>query len=139
MPKAGFLAGGCPEISALAKEIACFLSGRLVSFDLFLLRLDLCRPFQLRVLLAEAGIPRGKISTYGRIAAHIGHPSASRAVGTALARNPFPIAIPCHRALRFDLSLGGYQGGLAMKRRLLEMEGIRFGRKGRALKPSVHY
>jgi methylated-DNA-[protein]-cysteine S-methyltransferase len=60
-------------------------------------------------------------------------------VGTALARNPFPVVIPCHRALRSDLSLGGYQGGLAMKRRLLEMEGIRFSPDGRAVKPSVHY
>jgi methylated-DNA-[protein]-cysteine S-methyltransferase len=47
-------------------------------------------------------------------------------VGMALARNPFPIIIPCHRAIRADGSLGGYQGGLAMKRQLLEMEGITF-------------
>jgi alkylated DNA nucleotide flippase Atl1 len=48
------------------------------------------------------------------------------AVGHALAANPFPIIIPCHRAIRSDGSLGGYQGGLAMKRSLLEREGIRF-------------
>lgn len=138
-PEARLQAGSCPAISALAGGIAGFLSGRAVRFDLSLLCLDLCRPFQRRVLLAEARIPRGKISTYGRIAAHLSHPSAPRAVGTALARNPFPVVIPCHRALRSDLSLGGYQGGLAMKRRLLEMEGIRFSPDGRAVKPSVHY
>lgn len=131
--------GACPAVSELAEGIIRFLSGRPVVFDLSLLRLDLCRPFQRKVLLAESGIPRGRVSTYGRIASHLGLPRASRAVGTALARNPFPVAIPCHRALRSDLSLGGYQGGLAMKRRLLEMEGVRFGPDGRAKDPPIRY
>jgi len=48
----------------------------------------------------------------------------------ALARNPFPIIIPCHRAIRADGKLGGYQGGVAMKRKLLEMEGITFDDSG---------
>ncbi|MHA1663588.1 MAG: methylated-DNA--[protein]-cysteine S-methyltransferase, partial [Candidatus Thorarchaeota archaeon] len=49
-----------------------------------------------------------------------------RAVGNALARNPFPIIVPCHRAIRSDRTLGGFQGGLKMKRRILEMEGVEF-------------
>lgn len=135
----GLRDGTCPAVSALAGKISRFLAGRPVRFDLAILSLGRCRPFQQKVLLAEYGIPRGRVSTYGRIARRIGRPGASRAVGNALAQNPFPIAIPCHRALRSDLSLGGYQGGLAMKRRLLEMEGVRFGPDGRAINPSVQY
>ncbi len=98
-----------------------------------------CRPFQRRVLLAEHSIPRGSVSTYGRIARRIGRPGSARAVGRALSLNPFPIVIPCHRALRSDLSLGGYQGGLAMKRRLLEMEGVVFDKAGRAVGAHLHF
>jgi methylated-DNA-[protein]-cysteine S-methyltransferase len=54
------------------------------------------------------------------------NPRAARAVGTALATNPFPIVIPCHRVIRSDGTLGGYGGGLEMKRKLLEMEGVAF-------------
>ena len=113
-----------PTISGLLDSIALFLEGKDVSFDLGLVELGLCSDFQRRVLLAEYGIPRGSISTYSRIARHIGKPLAARAVGNALASNPFPLIIPCHRAVRSDGSLGGYQGGLEMKKRLLEMEGI---------------
>jgi len=114
-----------PNISRLLDSIALFLEGEEVSFDLELMDLDLCSYFQQKVLLAEYGITRGSISTYSRIARHIGKPKAARAVGNALASNPFPLIIPCHRAVRSDGSLGGYQGGLEMKRRLLEMEGVR--------------
>jgi methylated-DNA-[protein]-cysteine S-methyltransferase len=61
------------------------------------------------------------------------HPRAARAVGTALARNPFPVIIPCHRAIRGDGTLGGFGGGLKMKRALLEMEGVRFDRYGKVM------
>lgn len=74
----------------------------------------------------EHRIPRGRVSTYGRIAMKLTHPGAARAVGTALAKNPFPLIIPCHRAVKSDGKLGGYAGGLDMKKRLLEMEGIQF-------------
>ena len=86
--------------------------------------MDICTPFQRRVLVAEFGIPRGSISSYRNIASHLGNSKAYRAVGNSLAMNPFPIIIPCHRAIRMNGSLGGYQGGLEMKRKLLEMEGI---------------
>jgi len=56
------------------------------------------------------------------VAEEVGSPRAYRAVGTALAKNPIPIIIPCHRVLRKDGTLGGYGGGLDMKKRLLEME-----------------
>lgn len=127
------------EIRTLVAGIQSLLRGNDIRFEIDLLDLDRCPPFQRRVLLAEYGIPRGYVSTYGRIARHLENPSASRAVGSALARNPFPLVIPCHRALRSDGSLGGFQGGLDMKRRLLEMEGIRFREDGRVLMERVWY
>ncbi|WP_332448478.1 methylated-DNA--[protein]-cysteine S-methyltransferase [Methanoculleus sp.] len=127
------------EILALVAGIRSLLQGKDVRFDIGLLDLDRCPPFQRRVLLAEYGIPRGYVSTYGRIARHLGKPSAFRAVGNALARNPFPLVIPCHRALRSDGRLSGFQGGLALKRRLLEMEGVRFREDGRVLMDRVWY
>jgi methylated-DNA-[protein]-cysteine S-methyltransferase len=78
------------------------------------------------------------VTTYGRLARHLGAPRASRAAGRALATNPFPIVIPCHRAVRSDGSLGGYQGGVEMKARLLEMEGVQVER-GRVLMNRVFY
>ncbi|MBU0574089.1 MAG: MGMT family protein, partial [Candidatus Margulisbacteria bacterium] len=62
--------------------------------------------FRQKVLQAVAKIPRGKVSTYALIARHIGHPGAARAVGTALAKNPTPINIPCHRVICSDGRLG---------------------------------
>jgi len=71
------------------------------------------------------------VSTYGRIANHLGIPGGARAVGQALARNPFPIIIPCHRAIGAGGDLGGFQGGAAMKRALLELEGVELSSSGR--------
>lgn len=129
----------CRLIDDLAARIAAFLEGADVSFSLEAMRLDLCPPFQRRVLLAEYGIPRGRVSTYSRIAAHLGVPGGARAVGNALATNPFPIVIPCHRAIRSDGALGGYQGGLAMKRALLEQEGVEIDGRERVVSPRLHY
>ncbi|MBD3236243.1 MAG: methylated-DNA--[protein]-cysteine S-methyltransferase [Candidatus Eisenbacteria bacterium] len=117
----------------LTERIATFLDGEVRRFDLRVVALARCRGFQQRVLRAEHTIPRGRVSSYGRLAVAVGRPGAARAVGRALARNPFPIVIPCHRALRADRGLGGYQGGARMKRRLLEAEGIDFDARGRAV------
>lgn len=114
------------EISEYGENMVYFLEGEDRRFSLDRLGLDSCSEFQRRVIIAEYGIPRGFVSTYGRIAQWLGHPQSSRAVGRALATNPFPIVIPCHRAVRSSGELGDYQGGLEMKKRLLEMEGIRF-------------
>jgi len=65
-------------------------------------------------------------------------PAAARAVGNALAGNPFPIFVPCHRAIRSDRTLGGYQGGAAMKRALLEMEGLAVSNKGKVISDSLY-
>ncbi len=71
-----------------------------------------------------AKIPSGETRTYGWLASKIGVPGAARAVGTALAKNPFAPQIPCHRVIRSDGGMGGYSasGGVAAKRRMLERE-----------------
>jgi methylated-DNA-[protein]-cysteine S-methyltransferase len=127
------------EIEKLANDIADFFRGKALRFNLDVVDLNLCSEFQRRVLIAEYGIPRGWVSTYGRIAKHLRQPYAVRAVGRALATNPFPIVIPCHRAIRADGTLGGYQGGLIMKKKLLEMEGIRFISFARIKMDKVYY
>jgi len=120
----------CSEIDAIADDIETFFEGEDMQFSLEIVRMDLCSEFQQEVLRAEHGIPRRAVSTYQRIARHVGRPRGARAVGNALAMNPFPIIIPCHRAIRTDLYIGGYQGGIKMKRTLLQMEGIDFNETG---------
>lgn len=129
----------CDAIDQLADKIEAFLGGEDIRFSLDMVSIEICPPFQKRVLEAEYGIPRGSISTYGRIAAHIGTPKGARAVGTALAKNPYPIIIPCHRAIRSDHTLGGFQGGLQMKRALLAHEGIQFSDEGKIISGRIYY
>lgn len=85
--------------------------------------LEQVSPFTRRVLEAAAEIERGQTRSYQWLARQIGMPKAARAVGNALGSNPVPLAIPCHRIVRGDGSLGGYAFGTQMKRRLLEHEG----------------
>jgi len=125
--------GNSPYIASLCKDIDAFLGGKPISFALNIIDLSKLNDFQKKVILLESKIPRGQISTYGRLASKLGYPRAARAVGQALAKNPFPIIIPCHRTIRSDNSLGGYAGGISMKRKLLEFEGIRFDQGGRVV------
>jgi methylated-DNA-[protein]-cysteine S-methyltransferase len=126
-------------IARLAETIQRFVAGEAVGFDLSNVALDRCSDLQARVLRAEHRLPRGWVSTYGRVANHLGIPGGARAVGQALARNPFPIIIPCHRAIGAKGRLGGFQGGAAMKRELLELEGVGFSSSGRVLTHRVYY
>ena len=128
-----------PVISKLGQKIQLFLKGEKIEFDLEILDLDRCYELQIKVLLAEFKIPRGWISTYKRIANHLGMPKGARVVGNALAKNPFPIIIPCHRAIKTDGSLGGFQGGIKMKQKLLELEGIEFSDKGKVITDKIYY
>jgi methylated-DNA-[protein]-cysteine S-methyltransferase len=121
------------------ENIKAFLEGEDIEFGLGGVRLDLCRPFKRKVLRVEHAIPRGRVTTYGRLARRLGSLKGARAVGNSLATNPFPVVVPCHRAIRSDGSLGGYQGGAEMKRALLELEGIIFDRKGRAVVGEFYY
>lgn len=87
--------------------------------------LSILTPFQRDVLDIASRIAPGRVWTYHRVAQKMGRPKSSRPVGQALARNPVPIIIPCHRVIASDGSLGGYSGGsgLKAKRWLLELEG----------------
>lgn len=79
--------------------------------------------FQQQVLTALTGVQSGSTVSYSQLAALAGRPTAIRAAGTALARNPIPIVVPCHRVLQTGGSVGNYRGGPEMKRTLLALEG----------------
>ena len=82
-------------------------------------------PFMRAALMKAREIPFGEVRPYSWVAREIGHPAAVRAVGTAMARNPVPVFIPCHRVVRADGHLGAYgMGGPASKRTILEAEGL---------------
>ncbi len=84
--------------------------------------------FQQRVLLKAMEIPRGEVRPYQWLAREAGQPQAARAVGTAMAHNPIPILIPCHRVVRSDYRIGEYGcGGPAKKKELLQLEGVDVG------------
>lgn len=127
------------SIELFGKNIQKFLEGENIKFDLESIDFNKCFRTQKKVLLADFEIPRGWISTYKRIATKIGIPNGARVIGNALAKNPFPIIIPCHRAIKTNGELGGFQGGVEMKRSLLEMEGIKFSSKGKVIMNNIYY
>jgi len=107
------------------RQIEEYLAGDRREFDLTL-DLPPMSPFRQRVLLETNQIPYGSTITYGELAERIGSPTAARAVGQALARNPVPLVIPCHRVLAYDDSLRGYSAGngIPTKASLLKLEGV---------------
>jgi methylated-DNA-[protein]-cysteine S-methyltransferase len=131
--------GSSTEIDSISEKIKEFLNGYAQNFDQSLLDYSVCYPIQRKVLEAESKIPRSWVSTYKRIAIHIDHPKSARIVGNALAKNPFPIFIPCHRAIKSNGEIGGFQGGNEMKRRLLEYEGVKISNNGKVILDKVYY
>jgi methylated-DNA-[protein]-cysteine S-methyltransferase len=116
----------------VARLIETFLGGTEVDFSGVELDLDGLEGFIRRTLTTCREIPRGRVVTYGGLAAALGAPRAARAVGNAMASNPFALIIPCHRVIRSGGGLGGFGGnGPTMKRRLLEREGVVFDARGR--------
>ncbi len=81
-------------------------------------------PFFARVWRALREVRRGDVCTYQQLARRAGSPRAMRAVGQAMARNPLPLVVPCHRVIALGARIGGYTGGLARKRALLALEGV---------------
>ena len=110
-----------PVLREAARQLQEYLGGTRTCFDL---SLDLRggTPFQQAVWRALCTIPRGRTTSYLAIAQALGKPSAVRAVGAAVGRNPVSVAVPCHRVLGSDGNLTGYAGGLERKRALLRLE-----------------
>ncbi|WP_179756877.1 methylated-DNA--[protein]-cysteine S-methyltransferase [Kineococcus aurantiacus] len=109
------------RLDALARQLEEYFAGRRTGFDVPL-DLTLASGFRRRVLDVLGGIPFGTTLSYAGVAGGAGSPRAVRAVGTACARNPLPLVVPCHRVVRSDGSPGEYAGGAAAKGRLLELE-----------------
>ena len=111
-------------VSRAIAELREYFSGTRKNFTLPV-DLSALTPFQRNVLETACRIPSGQVWTYQRVAQEMHRPKSSRPVGQALASNPIPIVIPCHRVIASDGSLGGYSGGsgLEAKRWLLRLEG----------------
>lgn len=107
-------------LPALREQLDAYWAGTLQDFDLPLAPPG--TPWQQQVWAALRTIPFGQTWSYGQLAAHLGRPTASRAVGAANGRNPVFLVVPCHRVVASTGALTGYAGGLAMKRRLLDHE-----------------
>jgi methylated-DNA-[protein]-cysteine S-methyltransferase len=104
-----------------AKEIKSYLRGHITEFT-FPFSIIMADGFRKKALEILAHVPYGKTISYQQLAAKAGSPQAHRAAGSACANNPLPIVIPCHRVLKSDGTLGGFGGGLLVKRRLLDIE-----------------
>lgn len=109
----------------LDRIIVAMYQGKIQKIPSFLLDMAKLTPFTKKVLIQARKIPRGHVATYSSLAKKIGNPKAARAVGTVMARNLFPIVVPCHRVVRADGTLGGFGGGLKMKKLMLRREGIK--------------
>jgi O-6-methylguanine DNA methyltransferase len=113
------------DISKILDAIYQIYEGKTVE-NSFYLEMDRYSPFTQRTLKITLRIPKGFVTTYGRIARAAGNEKASRAVGAIQASNPFAPIVPCHRVVDSNLKLHGYGGGLDAKRRFLKREGVTF-------------
>lgn len=115
------------QLNQVLNEINKYFQEKDYKFSLSYLNMDKLKPFQRKVLEVEFKTKKGTVNTYKDIAKEVGSPKAYRAVGTALAKNPFPIIIPCHRTVKADRTIGGFSGfaeGLESKKILLELDGL---------------
>lgn len=113
------------KASAILSSMRLVYEGKPITQE-FHFDMDRLSAFTKKALMLTSKIPYGSVSTYGSIAATLGAKSAARAVGNAEASNPFAPLIPCHRVVTSSLGLGGYGGGLDVKRALLAREGVAF-------------
>jgi methylated-DNA-[protein]-cysteine S-methyltransferase len=107
-------------LDSARRQLDAYFSGRRTRFDLLLAPVG--TPFQLAVWSALLEIPYGETRSYGQLAAALGKPAATRAVGAANGRNPIAIVVPCHRVIGANGSLTGFGGGLERKKFLLSLE-----------------
>ncbi len=114
-----------PEnLSPLKSAVTACARGQWKPFDLTLLDRQGISDFHWKILMTDFRIPPGTVSTYGMVAQNAGYPKAARAAGGALAGNPWPLVIPCHRVIRSDRRPGGFQSGASTKLELLLLEGV---------------
>jgi methylated-DNA-[protein]-cysteine S-methyltransferase len=126
-----------PSVEQLVADIRGYLAGKRVDFAFVALDLAAVGEFRLAVYEAARSVAWGQTTSYGELARRIGFPWGARAVGRALARNPVPLIVPCHRILARDHQIGGFSayGGTVTKRRLLALEGLHVG--GTPLSPGL--
>jgi methylated-DNA-[protein]-cysteine S-methyltransferase len=119
-----------PWITDLAGRLQSYAAGNVERFDEVPLDLSYLSAFQATVVGACRKIGRGRVRSYGELAAAAGSPGAARAVGSTMAKNRFPIIIPCHRVVAAGGSIGGFSAreGVNLKRRMLELEGAAIGK-----------
>ena len=117
-------AGAAAEVRDYAmRELAAYPDGGLLACPVDLAGLP---AFRRRVLVALRKVGWGERTSYGELATRIGSPGAARAIGNACGGNPVPLWVPCHRVLASGGKLGGFSGGLDVKRALLRLEGIAY-------------
>lgn len=114
-----------PEVVRWQRHLDAYFAGDIRTFEG---ELDFtgASPFTERALRGILDIPWGSVRTYGEIAASIGVPGGTQAVGNAMGRNPLPVVVPCHRVVRANGEMGHYTGGPEIKAALLAIEGVRF-------------
>lgn len=112
-----------PALRDLRERLTAYFRGEVVTFP-DPLDPSLGTPFYRRVWEELRTVRRGQVVTYAELARRVGKPRAARAVGQAMARNPCPVVVPCHRVVGSDRSLVGYGGGVELKARMLAMEGV---------------
>jgi methylated-DNA-[protein]-cysteine S-methyltransferase len=122
-PKPGWLRADAP-FAAAKDQLAAYFAGDLTAFDLPLVFTGTA--FQKKVWQALQRVPYGETRSYGWLAAKIGRPSASRAVGAANGANPLPVIVPCHRVIGAAGALTGFGGGIETKKHLLDLEGAAY-------------
>lgn len=112
----------------ITEIIKSYFYGEIEKFDLSILNMDDLKNFQREVLYKISLIPRGKVTTYKRLSELIGKNRAYRGVGNSLAKNPFPIILPCHRVIKSNLYIGNFGNGSFLKMKILKFEGVNFER-----------
>ena len=111
-----------PQIDMLIDQLKQYFLGSPIDPHLKWLSWQNLTPLQIKTLQQTAQIPYGDVCSYGELAQKIDRPKAARFVGSCMARNPFPILIPCHRVIRSDGTIGCFGGGPELKQKLLALE-----------------
>ncbi|GED87655.1 methylated-DNA--[protein]-cysteine S-methyltransferase [Streptomyces sp. 6-11-2] len=113
-----------PLLAEAIRQVRAYFAGERQDFELPL-DWSLISGFNRQVLRELAsGVPYGTVVGYGDLADRVGQPGAAQAVGAAMGANPLPVVVPCHRVVESDGGIGGFGGGLEVKRRLLALEGV---------------